>query len=38
MAPVYPIIADTSICNNNKILDKSIGLNAVMPTINGSIG
>ena len=38
IAPVYPIIAETSKCNKIKILAKSIGLKAVMPTIIFSIG
>lgn len=38
IAPVYPIIADTSRCNRIRILDKSIGLSAVIPTIIFSMG
>jgi len=38
IAPVYPIITETSKCNNINIRDKVIGFKAVIPTIIFSIG
>ena len=38
IAPVYPIIAETSNCSKIKMRDKSIGLNAVTTIIAFSNG